>query len=447
MDPIFSQHVVSSRTCAIAAWAVGALAACSVGLSWFSPTACAQESLVAAAREATSAAPGDPGAALALGKALRRAGKLTPALAELRRGIAVSGGRLDMLTALHWEVARAFVDRHDWAATMTECQVLGKLPGQASAGHACAADAYLIWQRSTEALDEAARALKTDPKSFEAKLAEGRAYDFSIDPVQSEAAFRGAVALDPGRADAHLGLGRVLLRAGRRDEGLAELRRAVELDPAGPDALYELGTALGPCLESATLLAQATRERPGFGDAWIALGEQELEAGHVAEARRAGEAALKADASSVKPYLLLGKVALADGRSDDAVHAGEAALKLVANSAPAKLLVGDGNAKKGELDLALEAYQAAWGLDHSDPTPLVHASEASHAGGRDTTAKAFGLKAVQEFPKWGPGWAALGDALAAQNEKSDARDAYQKALAGEGPVDRDAVQRKLGALQ
>src|SRR5208282_384892 len=153
-------------------------------------------------------------------------------------------------------------------------------------------------------------------------------------------------------------------------------------------------------------------------------------------ARRAGDQALRADSGNVASYLLLGRVALADNRPDDAIHAGEAALKLVANSAPAKLLIADGNAKKGEVDLALEAYQDAWGLDHSDPTPLVHASEASHAAVRETSARAFGMKAVQEFPKWGPAWAALGDALAAQGEKPAARDAYQKALAGEGPLDK-----------
>jgi predicted negative regulator of RcsB-dependent stress response len=85
-------------------------------------------------------------------------------------------------------------------------------------------------------------------------------------------------------------------------------------------------------------------------------------------------------------------------------------------------------------------------MDHGDPNPLVHASEACHAAGRDTSAKAFGLKAAQEFPKWAPAWAALGDALVAQNEKPAAKDAYQKALGGEGAIDRAAVQRKLSAL-
>ena len=426
------------------------LSLAAAGLSWSPASAVAQESSLAALQAAAKANAGDPGASLALGRALRRAGRATPALTELRRGVSVSAGpklRLDVLALLHWEVARALIDRHDFAQTMTECHVLGTLPGEAAEGHACAAEAHLLWQRSTEALSEAAQALAKDPRCYQARLAEGRAYDFAIDAGKSEAAYRAALAIQADGVDAHLALGELLAKNGRHDEGAVELRRAVQLDPDGPDALYALGVALPAGAESLSLLEHATRERLSFSDAWLAVGNQQLGAGHVAEARKAGDEALKAESGNVAPYLLLGRVALADNRPDDAIHAGEAALKLVANSAPAKLLIADGNAKKGEIDLALEAYQAAWGLDHSDPTPLVHAAEASHAANHETTARAFGMKAVQEFPKWGPAWAALGDALAAQGEKPAARDAYQKALAGEGPVDKAAVQHKLSALQ
>jgi len=406
----------------------------------------AQESALPACRAAAKASPADASAALALGKALRRAGLATLALAELRRGIGVAGGHVDLVAKLHWEVARALIDRRDFAPAMTECTVLGTLPGQAAEGHACAAEAHLLWQRSTEALAEVGLALARDPKCYDAKVAEARAYEFAIDPGKSEAAYRAAIALQADGVEAHLGLGKLLARNARRDEATSELRRVVQLDPDGPDALYELGLVLAPGAESVGLLERATRERLSFGDAWIALGEQQLAAGHVTEARKAGDEALRADASTVKPYLLLGRVALADNRPQDAVHAGEAALKLVANSAPAQMLIADGDARQGEIDPALEAYQAAWGLDHGDPSPLVHAAEACHGAGRDTSARAFGAKAAQEFPKWGPAWAALGDALAAQGEKPSAREAYQKALAGEGPVDKASVQRKLDAL-
>jgi tetratricopeptide (TPR) repeat protein len=409
-------------------------------------TAFAQESQLEGLRAATKAHGNDALAALALGRALRRAGHPVDALGELHRGIAVSGGKPDVMVKLHWEIARVWMDRRDFIQTLTACQVLGKLPGATADGHACAAQAHLLWQRSTEALDETAAALAKDPRNYEAKLAEGRAQELALDASKSEAAYRAAIALRPDAVEPHIGLGRMLWRGGRRDDGVAELRRALQLDPDAPEGLFELGAALAPSAESVTDLEHATRERVGYTDAWLALGMQQLVAGRIADAKKAGDAAERGDPGSVAAKVLVGRVALAEGRADDAIRAGEAALKIVANAAPAKLLVADGNAKKGEIDLALEAYQAAWGLDHGDPTPLVHAAEACHVAGRDTSAKAFGLKAAQEFPKWGPAWAALGDALVAQNEKPAGRDAYQKALAGEGPVDRAAVQKKLSAL-
>jgi tetratricopeptide (TPR) repeat protein len=411
-----------------------------------SPPVHAQESQLDGDRAATKAHPTDPAAALVLGRALRRAGHPVDALAELRRGVGVSAAKLDVLVSLHWEIARVQMDRHDFVQTLTTCQVLGKLPRAAAEEHACNAAADLVQLRSTAALEETAAALSRDPRCYEARLAEGRALDFALDAAKSEAAYRAAIALRPDAQEPRVGLGRMLWRNGRRDDGVAELRHAVQVDPNGPEGLYELAQAVGPDAESVSLLEHATRERASFTDAWLALGTQLLAGGRLADAKKAAVAAERGDPSSVAPKILVGRVALAEGHADEAVRAGEAALKIMANSATAKLLVADGNASKGEIDLALEAYQAAWGLDHGDPTPLVHATEACHAAGRDTSAKAFGLKAAQEFPKWGPAWAALGDALVAQGEKAAARDAYQKALAGDGPVSRDAVQKKLSVL-
>jgi len=347
---------------------------------------------------------------------------------------------------LRWEAARVQFDRRDFVQGLAACKPLGAL--SVAEGHACAADAHLVQQRATEALDETAAALAKDPQCYEAKVAEGRAYEFELDAVKAEASLRQAIAIRQGGADAHLELGRVLSKAGRRDEGIAELRKAVELDTNNPDGLYVLAVDGTSPPESIRLLQRATRERPSFAEAWLALGTQELAAGHVLQAGQAADAVLRIAPTDAGARVLLGKVALSQGRVDEAIKDAEAALRVMANSAAAKLLVADGNAKKGELDAALEAYQAAWGLDHSDPTPLVHASEACHAAGRDTSARAFGTRATQEFPKWAPGWVALGDALAAQGERPAARDSYRSALAAsDGTIDKAAVLKKLAALR
>jgi tetratricopeptide (TPR) repeat protein len=397
-------------------------------------------------RAAARDAPADALAALALGRALRRAGHSTEALGELRRGLAIAG-KVETRLDLSWEVVRVHADRRDFVQALAACKPVGSLPGAAAEGHACAAVADLVRQRATEALDETGLALARDPRCYAAKVAEGRAHELELDASKAEVSLRDAIALRADHADALVILGRVLLKEGRREDGIASLRDAVRLDPNGPDALYELASNLPQGAESTALFDKATRERPTFLEAWVALGTAQLAAGHVGDAKKAAEAAVRIDPKSAAAYVILGKIALLEGRTDDAIRAGQSALAILANNAAAKLIVADGDARKGDIDAALEAYQAAWGLDHGDPAPLVHASEACHAAGRDTSARAFGVKATQEFPKWAPGWAALGDALAAQGEAQAARDAYRKALASDGLSDAPGIQRKLASLK
>jgi tetratricopeptide (TPR) repeat protein len=393
-------------------------------------------------------------AALALGRALRRAGHGPEALAELRRGLAVAASRQEVAAQIHLEAARTYADRHDLPKALASCHELERRRGGGPEtvptvlSHACSAIAYLGWQRGTESLTESAAALATDPTSYDAKIAEGLAYELELRSTDAEAAYRGAIAIRSDGEDAHVGLGRVLRKAGRKDEGIAELRSALALDGSDPDALYELGDGLLPTPDATGFFERATRERPSFTDAWLALGRQQLAAGKIADAGAAADAAVRSDPSNGAGLVLAGQVALATKRADDALKSGQAALKIVPNNAAAVLLTADAYALKGEIDPAIEAYQTAWGLDHKDPTALVHASQACHTASRDTSARAFGAKVAQEFPNWAPGWVALGDALVGQKEPKDARDAYRKALAvPDGVIDRGAVAQKLAALQ
>jgi tetratricopeptide (TPR) repeat protein len=329
---------------------------------------------------------------------------------------------------------------------MSECRAIGALPGGAVAGHACAADVHLMWRRASEALLETEKALAGGEQSFEAKVAEGRARELELKEDDAEKAFRDAVAWRPDSYEGHLALGRVLARLGKRADGVAELKRAVAIDPNGPEESYALAVTMGATPEAATLLENAIREKPSYVEALRRLAEVDLDLQKLPEARKAAEAALKFDADAGS-HIVMGRVDLAENKPDDAIKHGNAALAIVANSAHAKLIVADAYAKKGEIDLAVEAYQAAYGFDHSEPGPLVHASRACHAAGRETSAKAFGEKATKEFPEWGPGWVALGDALAANKDAAGAKAAYETALKAKGPVDAAAVRAKLASLK
>jgi tetratricopeptide (TPR) repeat protein len=425
---------------------VVAFAAALAAMAASSGRAAAQETQVPTLKAAAAAAPGDAEGVLSLGRALRRAGHLGEARAALRQARALAASPAGAMR-VDWEIERLEADRRDFIQASVVCKDIASLPGMKAEGHACLAAAQLVRQRATEALAETQLALAGDPRSFEARLAEGHAYALQLDGARAETSLRTAIALRPAAVEPFVELGRVLEREGKHDDAVADLRAAVQLDPHGPDTLFALAILLPGGAERVDLLKGATAERPSFLEAWLALGAAYFEGGRAADAKAAAAAALQIDPTNAPARILLGQVALAEGRPDEAIEDGRAALKVMANSAAATLLVADGEARKGEVDLALEAYQAAWGLDHGDPTPLVHASEACHVAGRDTSARAFGIKATQEFPKWGPGWAALGDALAGQNERQAAREAYRKALGADGIRDPAKVQAKLAALQ
>ena len=419
---------------------IGLLAA---GLALLAPSARAQESAIASARAAVRASPSDAAASIALGRALRRAGHYAESIAELRRGASTFAGHQPAnAIKIHVEIARTFIAERDFSQAMVACRVAAAQTGGASEGHSCAAEADLLWRRATDALAE----LQNAGHTYDAKVAEGRALALQLKDAQAEAAFRDAMTLDPNAADPHLYLGMYWASIAKPDQALAELKRAVALDGTNPDALYELGKALPAGADAIDALDKATRERPSFLAAWVKLAEIDLDLGKNENARAAAAAALHINGQDASAHVVVGRVALADGKPDDAIREARAALGVLATSAGAKLLLADAYAKKGDIDLALEQYQAAYGLDRQNPEVLVHAASSCIKAGRLTSARAYATTATRDFPTWGPGFVALGDALAADGDPSGARTAYGKALQARGPVDAAAVRAKLAAL-
>ncbi len=411
--------------------------------------ATAQESAVPAAREQVAKAPGRPEARLALGRALRRAGREADALTELRRGLAL-GGKPALAQALTWEIARTHIDRRDFASAAKTCRDLGKLPAATAASRVCAAEAHLLWRRATEAIAELDKVGRTTPLApevaYAAKVALGRARELEGKELEAEQAYRAAIALEPAQADAHVALG-VLLRRTGKDGAVDALKRAVETDPADPEAQLELARALpAGSPEAIAAYERSLASRPENADALRAVAEAYVLAKRTPDAKRAAEAALKLAPNDVASQVLSGRIALGEGKPDEAIRAGELASERMKNFAPAKLLVADANAKKGEIDLAIEAYQAAIGLDKSDPTPLVRATEACLAAGRTTSAKAFAERATRDFPTSGAAWEALGDALSADEESAAAERAYATAKT-KGSVDVASIDRKIARLR
>lgn len=397
---------------------------------------------VAEARARAAESPRDATRALELGVALRRAGRVDDAARALALAVALGGGR-DAGRFAQWEIARVHTDKHDLNRAVGACRALERGAGGAFA-HVCIAEAQLGPRRAGEALAEIALA-KVDGAApairVRAKIVSGLAHELELKDDLAEADLREAARMDPQSADAAFALGRLLARVHKAGE--AELRRAVSLEPHDAFALVELARALGPTDEARALLERAAVDRPTDPAAERALAELHLAKGRLLDAKRAAEAALAIDARDVVTRVVHGRVLLAEGKNAEARREGEAALAVQPNSAPAKLVVADAWAAEGEVDLAIEAYQAAYGLDHGSPEPLLRAAHACLAARRPTSARAFALRATQDFADFGPAWESFGDALDRDAEHGAAAEAYAKALAApKGAIDRAAVEQK-----
>jgi len=144
--------------------------------------------------------------------------------------------------------------KHDLMAAMASLNAaIEKQPDYADA-HAVLAYGYMMMAFANLpprhvmplAKQAAARALELNPNLAEGHLALGTVlhwYDW--DWAGAEAAFRRAIALSPGNANARFNYAQLLATRGRAEESFVEAARAIELDPVTPyisrsmsDALY-----------------------------------------------------------------------------------------------------------------------------------------------------------------------------------------------------------------
>jgi tetratricopeptide (TPR) repeat protein len=420
---------------------LGAVALASIVLA--SPRAGAQEADIVSLRAATKAQPTDANAALALGRGLRRAGHFVEAARELTRGSqlgsALKGG---LNLRLGYEAALATLDRRDVPAALKVCDALGK---RSAIGDACRAEAYLAQNRASEALPLAKSAVASEPELYEARLVGGRSFALQGKVAEAELTLRKLGEAVPSRPEANHWLGVLLLARGQRDGGVAALRLALAADPSDPEIALHLAEPLRGTKEAQELLARAVKIRPGFAEAYAELAATSIDLGDVTAAEAAAASAVKLDPQSTGAHVILARVRNKQGCWDEAMREAEAAKKLVPNSAAAELALGDAHDGKGEIDLAGDAYLRAFGLDRSDPEPLLRAGLACARASRPTMARGFADKLTAELPRFAPGWVFLGD-LTAKTDRERSRAAYEAALKAEGTIDRAAVEKKLAAL-
>jgi len=126
------------------------------------------------------------------------------------------------------------------------------------------------------------------------------------------------------------------------------------------------------------LLQSHLQGQAGDPDAWLVLGDAELELENYAAAEKAYRHALQLDPSSYQAYTRLGILARTQDDDDLALKYYQQALSVNPRYAQAYSSMAIIEMRRGDDRQALEYAEKAWGLDRSDPVIASNLSVAYH---------------------------------------------------------------------
>lgn len=404
-------------------------------------SALAQEGALPALRAAAKSAPTDAAAHAALGRAMIEAGRLKEADAQLRNASRLAKGSIESL----YDLARVQFATGDYKLSRKACRELTTKDANHVLSHVCDARALLVWRRASRAFPHIDKAIALDAGNAEAQLALADARRMQGDFADAVDAYQKLIARAPS-ADAYLGLALVHAVQNRSAESVAALEKAYALDADDPDVLFELGRRV-PGKRAVELLRAALAGRPGWVEPELDLGMALLRAGDATGA----EAALR----SVRAKLPDNPVAVAQhasalvalGRYPEAEPELRKALQAIPNDYDAALALARLYEHTSRHEDAFTQYRSASDLKRESPEALVLAGRLGLKLQRATLAAALLEKALERAPRSAEVLALHGEALLARGDKKGAKEQLQRALSGEGPLDRAAVQKKLSGLE
>jgi len=405
------------------------------------PRARAQENVLAERRAAAKAAPNDVAAQTALGRALIEAGHLPEAEAQMRAASRLAKGTIESL----YEVVRVQLATDDYRKARAACRELSAKDDKHVLTHVCMARAFLVWRRASRAFEYIDKALAADPTNYEARLALADAKRMQGEFAIAEATYRELLAQTP-TADVYLGLAKCEAVQNHTAEAVAALQQAHTLDANDPDVLLELGKR-SEGKAAVELLRAALAGRPGWADAELELAIAQRHAGDAAAAE-AGLSAVRKRLPDSPTAVAEHAAALVDlGRYDEAEPELKQALKLIPNDYDAAFALGQLYERTNRNEEAFTQYRNAGDLKRESPEALIAAARLGLSLQRPMLAGAMLDKALERTPRSAAVLALYGEVMLARGDKKAAREYLQRALQGEGPFDRAAVQKRLAALK
>ena len=191
---------------------------------------------------------------------------------------------------------------------------------------------------------------------------EGMAHSRNGKHSLAERAFKKAIKINPGYADAHNDLGNLYLGMGRFKESFNAYRKALNFAQDHPVVLNNIGNVLmqqGEYDKAQKWLNQAVEQDPDNATIRCSLGNALRGLGKHADAVTAYRRAIELNPRQAYFYQNLGKVLIQMEQLDEAVDCFNEVLKIDPKDQHAYIGLGDAGRAQGDLEQAVAAYQDA----------------------------------------------------------------------------------------
>lgn len=296
-----------------------------------------------------------------LGLVLKAKGDLDGAVEAYTRAVSMNA----QLAQPHNNLGGLHLERAEWGqAAEAYTRAIHIEP---SSGAYCGLGLALLRQgKPDEAVPAYSKAIRLDPKCFDAHLnlgvalARQKRWDRAID------AYDAAIRLDPDSPAVHQNLGLALREAGRMEKAIRAFREAIRLDPNLYRVRGDLGSTLGRqgrSAEAAAVFRDMIRLRPNDHVAHYNLGMTMRDQGRLDEAAAALREAVRLEPGYYQGHTHLGVQLFNQGLVDEALAAHREALRLKPDYAEAHNNLGIALEAHRDLSRARESYREAVRLE------------------------------------------------------------------------------------
>jgi serine/threonine protein kinase/Flp pilus assembly protein TadD len=304
-----------------------------------------------------------------LGQTLMRKGRLDEAIVELREAIRLTNDDPET----HSMLGNALMRKGRLDEAIAEGREAIRLKKDLAEAHFNLGAALAEKGLLEEAIAEYRETLRLKPDLTGVHITLGALLcDQKHDYDGAIAAFREALRLNKGNADAHRNLGNAFMHKGQLDEAIAEYRETVRLKEDNAEARCGLGLALrrkGQLDEAVDQYREAIRLKPDLVDAHNNLGALLCDAKHDYDgAIIAFREALRLNKdNAVAHYNLANALSHKEGQLDEAIAEYREAIRLKEDYAAAHCMLGMTLVKKGRFREAVEELRRGNELGSHNP--------------------------------------------------------------------------------